>query len=172
MTQQNLFDNEFDQKFGHAYREGKTQPTNSENHFDGNAPKELTHLVPPTPSALQSKELTDEELEAMMMVYGHHILDFIHTMYPNGAPVNTRHKSALKLACDLMILLDGDERLVKIVLMKLSWVQDIIKERGEKEIYDIIDSSKKLLKKLESDTLSDLRPSREMQRAIEAVVKR
>ena len=172
MTQQNLFDNEFDQKFGHAYREGKTQPTNSENHFDGNAPKELTTLVPPTPSALQSKELTDEELEAMMMVYGHHILDFIHTMYPNGAPVNTRHKSALKLACDLMILLDGDERLVKIVLMKLSWVQDIIKERGEKEIYDIIDSSKKLLKKRESETLSELRPSREMQRAIEAVVKR
>ena len=110
MIQQDLFSNEFDQKFGQAYREGNTQPTNSENHFDGNAPKELARLVSPTPSALQPKEQTDEELEEMLMLYGHHILDVIHTMYANGAPVNTRHKSALKLACDLMILLDGDER--------------------------------------------------------------
>lgn len=172
MIQQDLFSNEFDQKFGQAYREGNTQPTNPENHFDGNAPKELARLVSPTPSALQTKEQTDEELEEMLMLYGHHILDFIHTMYPNGAPVNTRHKSALKLACDLMILLDGDERLVKIVLMKLSWVQDIVKERGEKEMDDIVDSAKKLLKKRESETLSELRPSREMQRAIKQVVKR
>ena len=175
--QTDLFENEFDQKFGQAYREGKTQPTNPENRFDGDVPtptpaQQLAQQVVSASSAMQPKEMTDEELETMLMVFGHHILDFISTIYPNGAPVNTRHKSALKLASDLMILLDGNERLVKIVLMKLSWVQDIVKERGEKEIDDIIDSAKKLLKKRESETLSDLRPSREMQRAIKQVVKR
>lgn len=173
MEQLQLFENEFDQKFGQAYREGKTQPTNPENQFDDDStPKELARQVVSATSAMQPKEMTDEELEAMLMLFGHHILDFINTIYPNGAPVNTRHKSALKLASDLMILLDGNERLVKIVLMKLSWVQDVVKERGEKEIDDIIDSAKKLLKKRESETLSDLRPSREMQRAIKQVVKR
>ena len=172
MTQLELFENEFDQKFGQAYCESKTQPTNPANHFDDDAPKELARQVASATSAMQPKEMTDAELEEMLMVFGHHILDFINTIYPNGAPVNTRHKSALKLASDLMILLDGNERLVKIVLMKLPWVQDIVKERGEKEIDDIIDSSKKLLKKRESETLSELRPSREMQRAIKQVVKR
>lgn len=172
MEQLDLFENEFDQKFGQAYCEGKTQPTNPANHFDDDAPKELARQVASATSAMQPKEMTDEELEEMLNVFGHHILDFINTIYPNGAPVNTRHKSALKLASDLMILLDGNERLVKIVLMKLPWVQDIVKERGVKEIDDIIDSAKKLLKKRESETLSELRPSREMQRAIKQVVKR
>lgn len=173
MEQLQLFENEFDQKYGQAYRESKSQPTNPENQFDDDStPKELARQVVSATSAMQPKEMTDEELEAMLMLFGHHILDFINTIYPNGAPVNTRHNSALKLASDLMILLDGNERLVKIVLMKLSWVQDVVKERGEKEIDDIIDSAKKLLKKRESETLSDLRPSREMQRAIKQVVKR
>jgi hypothetical protein len=132
IMQTDLFENEFDQKFGQAYREGKTQPTNPENRFDSDVPtptpaQQLAQQVVSASSVMQPKEMTDEELETMLMVFGHHILDFISTIYPNGAPVNTRHKSALKLASDLMILLDGNERLVKIVLMKLSWVQDIVK---------------------------------------------
>ena len=174
---------DFDEKFAAEYQQGNTQPTNPANHFDGEPAatgtsinptpaQDLARQVASVPSALQPKELTDEELEALLNIFGHSILDFINTMYPNGAPVNTRHKSALKLACDLMILLDGNERVVKHVLLKLPWVQDVIKERGEKEMDDIIDSAKKLLKKRESETFSDLRPSREMQRAIESVVKR
>ncbi|MBR5395387.1 MAG: hypothetical protein IK144_09970 [Bacteroidaceae bacterium] len=176
---------DFDEKFAAEYQQGNTQPTNPANVFDSEtadagtitnpsatAAKELASQVAPTPSALQPKELTDEEMEALLTVFGHSILDFINTMYPHGAPVNTRHKSALKLASDLMILLDGDERLVKHVLLKQTWVQDVIKERGAKEIDDIIDSAKKQLKKRESESLSDLRPSKEMQRAIETVVKR
>ena len=109
-------------------------------------------------------------MEERLQVFGQNIVDFINVIYPDGAPVGSRHKSALKLASDLMILLDGDERLVKIVLEKISWVQDVINERGEREIDDIIDSAKKLLKRRESESFADLLPSREMQAAIKELV--
>ena len=165
---------DFDEKYLADYQQGKTQPTNPDNKFDSSketkasAPKELAQQV----IAATPKELTDEELEEMLNIFGHPVFDFINTIYPNGAPVGSRHKATLKLAGDLMILLDGNERLVKLVLGKLSWVQDVIKERGEKEIDDIVDSAKKQLKKRESESLTELRPSRDMQLAIKQVVKR
>jgi len=161
---------DFDEKYLADYQQGKTQPTNPDNKFDSEketkasatAAKELAaQVAPPT------KVITFDQ-----NIFGHNVLDFINTIYPEGAPVGSRHKATLKLASDLMILLDGDEALVKHVLLQISWVQDVIKERGEKEIDDIIDSAKKLLKKRESESLTDLRPSREMQTAIKQVVKR
>ena len=163
--------NDFDQKFLAEYQKGNTQPTNPQNKFPSD---ETSRAVVSNPSADAVKQLAQSVLPdtELPMVFGHEVIDFINTIYPNGAPVNTRHKSALKLASDLMIMLDGNEFWVKDVLLKLPWVQDVIKERGEKEIDDIIDTAKKQLKKRESECLSDLRPSREMQKAIEAVVKR
>ncbi|MCR4920423.1 MAG: hypothetical protein K5945_01765 [Bacteroidaceae bacterium] len=185
MEKINSSTSEFDEKFLAEYQQGNTQPTNPENAFDSDndaagtvanptneAAKELASQMVPASSALQPKEPTDEELEALLTAFGHPIQDFINAMYPNGAPVNTRHKSALKLASDLMILFDGNERLVKLVLLKQSWVQDVVTERGEKEIDDIIDSARKLLKKRECESFCELRPSREMQKAIEEVAKR
>ena len=166
---------EFDEIYRAEYQKGDGHclPTNPVNRFDETTTSAATKLatqVAPTPSALQPKVLTPEEQEKHLQVFGHHISDFINTLYPNGAPVNTRHRSALKLASDLMILLDGDEALVAATLKNISWVQDVIKERGEKEIDDIIDSAKKQLKKRESENLYELRPSRDMQRAIEQLV--
>lgn len=170
--------------FLEEYQKENTQPTNRANQFDKDVDsgqsvtssaedaKLLASQVAPVTSAVIPPEATSEEQQERLNVFGHHVADFINTLYPNGAPVNTRHKSALKLAGDLMILLDGDEQLAKTVLTQISWVQDVIKERGEKEIDDIIDSAKKLLKKRESENLYEPRPSREMQRAIEQVVKR
>ena len=163
MTQDLFSTCDFDKKFLADYQEGKTQPTNPANMFDSDTtPKQLAAQVAPPTKAVAFDQ----------NVFGHNVLDFINTIYPNGAPSGSRHKSTLKLASDLMILLDGDEALVKHVLLQISWVQDVIKERGEKEVSDIIDSAKKLLKKRESETFGDLRPSREMQQAIKQVVKR
>ena len=182
MMEKNLFFvNDFDEKFRAEYQNGNTQPTNPANRFDERPleagksetttiAKQLAKSVTLPSKALEPKELTPEELEERLQVFGQNIVDFINVIYPDGAPMGSRHKSALKLASDLMILLDGDERLVKIVLEKNSWVQDVINERGEREIDDIIDSAKKLLKKRESESFADLRPSREMQAAIKELV--
>lgn len=118
--------------FLEAYQNENTQPTNPANQFDKDtdsgqsvtpsveAAKQLASQVAPITSAVIPPEPTAEEQEERLKVFGHHIADFINTIYPNGAPVNTRHKSALKLAGDLMILLDGDEKLVKTVLTQIS----------------------------------------------------
>lgn len=166
-----FYSNDFDEKFLAEYQNGNTQPTNPTNKFSGDDTTTVSATATPVNAARQLAQSVLPDTEPPK-VFGHDILDYINTIYPNGAPVNSRHNSALKTASDLMIFLDGNECWVKQSLLKLPWVQDIIKERGEKEINDIIDSAKKLLKKRESECIGDLRPSREMQRAIQTVVKR
>lgn len=174
------FTSDFDEKFRAEYQAGNTQPTNPDNHFDAEAEDsgqsttanvaaacQLAAQVAPTPKALTP------ELEAeLTTIFDHHVEDYINTIYPQGAPEGSRHKSALKLASDLMIMLDGSEQVVRAVLMKLPWVQAVVTERGEKEIDDIIDSARKLLKKRESENYYELQPSKEMRRAIKAVTGR
>ena len=171
---------DFDEKYRAAYQQGNTQPTNPANQFDAE-PKNNGQSV--TPDAAAAKQLAAQvtpvtkaltpELEAeLTTIFGYSVVDFINTIYPDGAPEGSRHKSALRLASDLMILLDGNEQVVRMVLLKLTWVQAVIAERGEKEIDDIIDSARKQLKKRESECFGDLRPSHEMQQAIAQVVGR
>ena len=155
----------FNDLFLEEYQKENSQPTNPANQFD----KDIEGGQFATVNSITPTAQTVEIDEKRMVVYDHPIADYINTLYPNGAPVNTRHKSALKLAADLMILLDGDEQTVKAALLQITWVQDVIRERGEKEIDDIIDSAKKLLKKRESENLNDPQPSKDMRRAIEQV---
>lgn len=155
----------FNDLFLEEYQKENSQPTNPANQFD----KDIEGGQSATVSSIMPTAQTVEIDEKRMVVYDHPIADYINTLYPNGAPVNTRHKSALKLAADLMILLDGDEQTVKAALLQITWVQDVIRERGVKEIDDIIDSAKKLLKKRESENLNDPQPSKDMRRAIEQV---
>ena len=170
MTNEELNQNEFDRQYGESYRqgEGHCAPTNPENRFD-EAPASVespTNNTNETAKELaQQMVATDEKAE----VFNHPVVDYINTMLPNGAPVNSRHKFALKLANDLMILLDGDEARVKQVLLQQSWVNDVITERGMSEMDRIIDAAKKLLHKRESENLTDPQPSKEMRRAIEQV---
>ena len=170
MTNEELNQNEFDRQYGESYRQGEGHcgPTNPENRFD-EAPASVESQTNNTNETVkelaQQMVATDEKAE----VFNHPVVDYINTMLPNGAPVNSRHKFALKLANDLMILLDGDEARVKQVLLQQSWVNDVITERGMSEMDRIIDAAKKLLHKRESENLTDPQPSKEMRRAIEQV---
>ena len=105
-------------------------------------------------------------------VFGHPVVDFINTMLPDGAPKGMRHNTMLHLANDLIILLDNNEQLVKQTLLQLPWVMDVVRERGEKEIDNIVDSSKKLLKKRESENFYTIRPSKSMVTAIEQLTRK
>ena len=93
-------------------------------------------------------------------------------MLPNGAPEGSRHKFALKLCYDLLILLDGNAELTRHVLEQQQWVQDIISERGLAEIDRIMEASRKLLHKRESENFNDPQPSKEMRRAIKGLTGR
>ena len=88
-----------------------------------------------------------------MNVFGYSVVDFVNSMLPEGAPEGSRHKFALKVATDAIILYDGDMERVRSLLLALPWVQEIISERGLSEIDSpsgIIATAKKRMEKREA----------------------
>ena len=125
----------------------------------------------PAPADNQPAPTTEQQVTtaAELTLFEHPVVDYINTLLPNGAPKGQRHNTMRKLANDLIILLDNNEQQVKQALMQLSWVRDLVNTpgRGEKEVDNVIDSAKKLLKKRESDSFYLIRPSKDMVEAIE-----
>ena len=159
--------NDFDMKFREDYRQGKTQPTDSGHSFKTVEVVEQTH-VPATPVAQQPATAPIVKAEK----FGHPLMDYVQALLPGGVPVGSRHSWMLKLFTDLLILCDNNEKLAREVIETQSWVQDVIRERGMKELDSIVDSAMKRNKKRESENLYPLQPSLAIRRAIEQVCKR
>ena len=65
---------------------------------------------------------------------GYDIQKIIDDRYRRGVPGAgniSRHDQSLKLARDLLIMFDRDKSLVLRILLRQSWIRDIIKERNE-----------------------------------------
>ena len=150
---------EFNEKFLGSYQQELSDPTNKNHQFDS----EKTTADGQVMNTVINLDLT---------AFGYPLADFSNALYPNGAPIGSRHKSAIKLAYDLLIICDGDAQKVQALLMQLKWVKDVIAERGQKEIDDIMDAAQKLKHKREGEQLRDLQPTKEMLRAIELVTGR
>ena len=167
----------FNEKYLAEYQkgEGHCNPTNPNHSFD-TAETGVKCLTTPAQNRMleknEAKEMASTLLPDPVMVFGHPVVDFIHVMLPNGAPDGSRHKTALKLANDLMVLLDGNEKQVSDILFSLPWVQDVVAERGADEIDKIVEAAKKLLQKREAENLTYPQPSKDMKHAIEQVVGR
>lgn len=178
-TEMNNKSKEFNEKFLGSYQQEQTDPTDKGHQFDSDNNAD-NDLVTNPASELASSVLApvapppgyDPGADLDLTAFGHPVIDFTNALLPNGAPVGSRHKSAIKLAYDLLVICDGDTRKVLALLMQLQWVKDIVKERGQKEIDDIMDAAQKLKKKRESEQINDLQPSKEMRRAIEQVTGR
>lgn len=130
------------------------------------AETDTTATTQPIPTNGDS-EPSKEHNEEVTMLFNHPIVDYVNIMLPEGAPKGQRHHTMLTLANSLIIMLDNNEQKVKQALMEIKWVRDVVKERGEKELDDVISSAKKLLKKRESESFYPVRPSKEMVTAIE-----
>lgn len=169
---------EFDEKFVADYRqgEGHCEPTNPENCFDEEKPsvESLTTKTIADSEADRGKaqQFSANSGEPSLEVFGYSVIDIVNEMLPKGAPQGSRHKFALKVASDSIILFDGDMDRVRHLLLSISWVKDIVAERGMEEIDRIIASAKKRMEKRESENLYDPKPSKEMRQAIKAVTKR
>lgn len=178
MEQGNLFKEDFNAKFLGAYQQGLSDPTNKNHQFDkdttlsdGAKPSPATELAATVTPATTAKNASEENTSEVM-AFGHPVIDFANALMPNGAPVGSRHASALKLAQDLLIICDGNQEAVRGLLLQLQWVKDVVAERGMKELDDIMEAAKKLMHKRESENLNALMPSRNMRRAIEQVAGR
>ncbi len=160
----------FDEKYREDYQKNNTGAKNPNHSFDT---EEETTTNPQTPPQQETKVAeTGTESQAIPELYGHPITDYITALLPNGAARNSRHKEALRLADDLLIMLDGNVAQAHQVLLAQPWVQDVIKERGAKEIDSIMEAAKKHFQKREAENLYAPWPSKRMTRAIERVTKK
>ena len=161
----------FNEKFLESYQQEQSDPTDKGHQFDSETPAaegQVTNPATSTPSQVAPSIANVLD----MKVFDHPVIDFANALLPGGAPVGSRHATALKLASDLLIMCDGNAEAVSKTLYQLQWVKDIVAERGQKELDDIIDAAQKLKHKRESENLNGLQPSREMRRAIEKVTGR
>ena len=157
----------FNEKFLESYRQEQSDPTNKGHQFDSAAANDGQVINPVATIAAAPPQQEADVVD--LMAFGHPVIDFTNAMLPNGAPVGSRHKSALKLAYDLLLVCDGNTDKVMALLMQLPWVKAVVNERGPKELDDIMDAAKKLMHKRESENYYELQPSKEMRRAIEEV---
>ena len=168
---------EFNEKFLGSYQQELSDPTNKNHQFDSEeatADGQVTNPATATPAAAQelAASVTTPAVNLDLTAFDYPLVDFSNALYPNGAPIGSRHKSAIKLAYDLLVVCDGDAEKVRTLLMQLQWVKDVVAERGQKEIDDIMESAQKLKHKREGEQLNDLQPSKDMQRAIKQVTGR
>ena len=177
MEEQDLFLNEFDREYGDSYRESQSSATNPDHQLPSNTAVECgessTHAANEGATTEAAKELAEQvapkDLEDIKL-FGYSVLDYVNTIYPNGP--NVRHRAALKLFYDFLVLFDGNYELARRALLMIKWVQDVITERGMTEIDRIVEAGRKLLQKRESEKFNDPQPSKEMRRAVEKITGR
>jgi len=77
---------------------------------------------------------------------------------------SNRHNESLKLASDLLVLFDGDRKLVQRILERQPWVQEIIEERDENVAQTVASAAERMADR-EKKYLTQC-PSKAMQEAI------
>ena len=123
----NYYDEEFDKRYTQLYREKKTQPLYHEFPSDdeGHESEKLESAA-----KAQSSKLKVQSLKWR----GYDVQSIIDQRYADKLPCaddSNRHKESLKLATDLLLMLDGDKATVQKIVEAQPWVQEIIDERNE-----------------------------------------
>ena len=168
------YDEEFDREFTPQYRDKKTQPLHHQFSADGVA--DSTHC--PKAHAVAHKaavegtgnvgQVDTEQVSNSVMWRGYDIQRIIDARYAAKLPCaddSNRHKESLKLATDLLLMLDGDKQLVQRIVESQPWVQEIIDERNE-NVTQTVESAAGCIAEKEKKYVSSL-PSKAMLAAIQ-----
>ena len=164
------YDENFDKRFTPEYRQKRTQPLYhkfpsevekcAEDCTLGSGPQaksQATSLLGQTPANSQK-----------IMWQGYDVQGIIDQRYAGKLPCaedSNRHKESLKLATDLLIMLDGDKAKVQRIVEAQSWVQEIIAERDE-NVAQTVESAAGCVAEKEKRNASAL-PSKALLKAIE-----
>ena len=160
------YDEDFDKMFTDAYRDEKTQPIN--HRFDTDDGADSNKAAQEGTGTFGSVD--DQPLGDGVKWRGYDLQTIIDARFGDKLPCkedSNRHNESLKLATDLMLMLDGDKKLVQTIVERQSWVQEIIEERDEDVAQTVESAAKQLAKK--EETTSKPYPSKAMQAAIESV---
>ena len=104
---------------------------------------------------------------------GYEIQEIINARYSEKVPCkedSNRHTESLKLATDLLLMLDGDKAQVLQIVKAQPWVQEIIDERNE-DVEQTVDSAADCVAQKEKKYASSL-PSKVMLEAVQKVCGR
>ena len=172
----NYYNEEFDKRFTPEYRQKKTQPTRFQ--FDPAAGADRAHKPESHDLAHQDAEqgsghVSPLDATGMESVKwrGYDIQSIIDARYGDKLPCaddSNRHKESLKLATDLLLMLDGDKQTVLRILEAQPWVQEIIEERDE-NVEQTVESAAGCVAEKEKKYASSL-PSKAMQEAVKKAI--
>ena len=170
----NYYDEEFDKRFTPEYRQKKTQPINLQ--FDsadstGGARKPKSAAVASKDAQQGAGDGSTVDVQGVAGVKwrGYDVQRIIDARYADKLPCaedSNRHNESLKLATDLLLMLDGDKKLVQEIVEAQPWVQEIIAERDE-NVSQTVESAAGCVKEKEKKYAGSL-PSKAM---LEAVTK-
>ena len=171
----NYYDEAFDKRFTDEYRQKKTQPIHFQ--FDaGDVPADVRHSqdsVLAAQAAVQGAgDVSGMDVQRMESIKwrGYDVQAIINARYGDRLPCaedSNRHKESLKLATDLLLMLDGDTKLVQRIIEAQPWVQEIIEERDE-NVGQTVESAASCVAEKEKKYAGSL-PSKAMQEAVKRV---
>ena len=166
------YNEEFDKQFTDEYRQKRTQPIN----FQFDAANQLgtdEHGLndKDTAGCADDKSRVNPCNPCQELKWrGYDIQSIIDARYGNKLPCaedSNRHKESLKLATDLMLMLDGDKKLVQRIVEAQPWVKEIIEERDE-NVAQTLESAAGCVAEKEKKYASSL-PSKAMQEAVRKI---
>ncbi|MCR4916445.1 MAG: hypothetical protein K6A96_11885 [Prevotella sp.] len=168
------YDEKYDRVYTPMYREGKTQATKNTDPAPSPAPTGVgsAYGVPsgaaaPLPCRGGAGVGSDTPPSASTW-HGYEIQTIIDARYAEKLPCaadSNRHNESLKLASDLLVMLDGDKQRVQQIVEAQPWVKEIIDERDE-NVGKTVESAAQRMAEREKKYLTQL-PSKDMQTAIE-----
>ena len=179
------YNEEFDKRFTPEYRQKKTQPVRFQFDSDGRhgddrkpvaaavaakTPEQGSEAVGPVDAQRVESVKGIENLEFRIKSFqwhGYDVQSIIDARYGGRLPCaedSNRHKESLKLATDLLLMLDGDRQTVQRIVEAQPWVQEIIAERDE-NVEQTVESAAGCVAEKEKKYASSL-PSKAMQEAV------
>ena len=159
------YNDAYDKRFTPEYRQKKTQPffKGDRSQETGDSRNVLPHGNLQTPDSSTPDSST-------IKWHGYDIQSIIDARYADKLPCaddSNRHKESLKLATDLLLMLDGDKKLVQRIVEAQPWVKEIIEERDE-NVAQTVESAAGCVAEKEKKYASSL-PSKAMQEAVKKV---
>ena len=168
------YDKDFDNKYTPQYRDKKTQPINHQFDDDGRTDSDhRTKAVAVADKAAVAGNgpvgsLDADQVSDSVMWRGYDLQRIIDARYGDKLPCaadSNRHTESLKLATDLLLMLDGDKGLVQRIVEAQPWVKEIIEERDE-NVEQTVSSAADCVAQKERKYASSL-PSKAMLAAIQ-----
>ncbi len=175
---------EFAERYDALYRDGHSQATTTDDHktttettkttFNGDNMSPQAEVLPEKELSKLSMLSSEKNSDLSSIKWrGYDVQSIIDARYADKLPCaadSNRHTESLKLATDLLLMLDGDKQTVLRIVEAQPWVKEIIDERNE-NVGQTVASAADCVAQKEKKYASSL-PSKAMLEAIQKATGR